>query len=1787
MAAPFASIVESDLGAGIDQQSAENALQPAYCERLLNVDPTPEGSLRKRPGHQSHLGHLPVRVASIQYTDDAQDQILLTLDQSISLASVRSTPLVVYGRTAKPQAGDFGATNSATYYEGFTITQPVAVPTGTSTLTLEGATHGLPTSEIEVVLLEAATLNSTSNRAFEPDSISIDVSTRDVSIQVTNSTGNTFNAYVALIDRSARAGEQFVSSPVTVPIGAQTIQVTAATHQLNSFSIQSLLLLDATSTYEVVQPDEVRILTNGTVELDVMNSTGSSFDVIVCLGVVPTAQIENGTIDPTSSVVESFSTQTPFNAVTIMYEPTPGADLEEVKPDEVEYDELTSELRISFTNSSTDSINYFIYWTPALLIVNTLQLTGTQISAGEAYIDDEPQLSIFGLDHVGLYVKGSPRPGWVHHLDLYRSTAEERLIAALGGVVHREVLTSPALKMQDEAYPRLRGRLDQSRVIRPCFVAALPPVNERRTRGHIIGSNVDARGRAPIDSIEWDAVNEAVEVRVRFTDGTLSTGLSTIVPNLQGVLADELTIEGSPLPRHEGRYEVLIVTPQTDGADLIIRFLIRNPKIKDASWDQGPGGFAAIYTDRLSFLATTEFIAGDRIRAETFPEGLEVRGASTDQVQVRGITRTIGAPGGIRVTGMRKGRCIPLRDVDGTPGVEEVLAGDSLRVQGQERMHRVHSVHVADSASVTISGDGEVATLEASTGVLDSLKVGSRILITGSAAYSGEHEVLSFPNEVRLTFAHPSTDSQSATLIGKCVTIDEDRTWRDPPGNEEVWQVAGRFIPVDGPTATDDLPEPSRRRTFQQASYVNQPFIRSTMVQDATYLTNGLDEIYKYDGQHVYRAGIPRFQCRLFATPDTSLTAAINLGNPTVTLRANAPGNPSSSGTTYFLDTADDALDLSVGERLVDDRDGALYVVRESDSITGTVRVDRNIAATGDGSITRATELTYYARISAIDRNGAIVSSATSGSEDIRVTIGSNAAVRLRLLAPPPLGIYDFDRWEVEIYRREEGATFRKVRSLQVPFDSRTTYIDVLDTDAPEVLVDDDAVVANRDADGLGVTWSDPPRAKALTSADGRLLLANVETYPEIDLQWTRIVKDVEDDDLFATGNSILTLRRDSSSTSSTTNMSDVIRFEWKTTATAQNFTVGGIQNGLTFEPSDVNVTDDEITVVGHLAETGQKVQVDSSTTLPGGLSAATDYFIIVVDDDTVKLATSAANAEAGIAIDLTSQGTGDHIILYPDDSPVMTVNATGIDVDVGNWVYLYHAAPANDKSLQYAGWFQVASRIDADQFRVRYKHPGSYAAGSDDVNRVMKATDPDDVPVPIGIDGNYNTRRGQSTSLSATPLRVGVQRLSDAINAVQRATDRLIPGQESFRPWIVAEAGGSYEAGQLRLRQPYVAEVPFAVELDEYTSVMRIFGNEVRRPPGAIVESTSRVYPSRVLISYANFPEIFDDPDADATQSDSTVDVNPADGQEIVGLIPFFGESAFGAAQKSGVVVIFKMNSIYLLDVATRELTRVDSQGLGCTQPRSIAYTKDAIIFANSAGIYRLTHGLKVEYVGQKMERIWRREVDRDSVDLPCGHHYAEGQAYKLSIPQTGDAENSLVLTYAHTREYVSGGFGSWTLYDSHPATDWCNRREDAYFASTRGRVFEVRRDASELPFRDDDRPIVAEATLRSMDFGHGGTRKRFGPCTVHFRTDATDASIQVEAAVDSSRTFRSCDPSQVRGARKISTIQYSLPERKGTHLQLRIRGEELDEPMEISTVDFRVAATGPDGVTQAKDTK
>jgi hypothetical protein len=104
------------------------------------------------------------------------------------------------------------------------------------------------------------------------------------------------------------------------------------------------------------------------------------------------------------------------------------------------------------------------------------------------------------------------------------------------------------------------------------------------------------------------------------------------------------------------------------------------------------------------------------------------------------------------------------------------------------------------------------------------------------------------------------------------------------------------------------------------------------------------------------------------------------------------------------------------------------------------------------------------------------------------------------------------------------------------------------------------------------------------------------------------------------------------------------------------------------------------------------RIQVSSAGTLPAGLSAATDYFVIKLSDTTIRLATSYANAVAGTAINITDAGSGAHTLntLLPRYTSGAGLNA----IMWANNATPLGAGTPNLSLASYVNSFQATGRV-------------------------------------------------------------------------------------------------------------------------------------------------------------------------------------------------------------------------------------------------------------------------------------------------------------------------------------------------------------------------------------------------------------------------------------------------------------------------------------------------------------
>lgn len=1799
----FVTFPERDFSGGIDARSSEIQIDPGYARDILNADII-EKRVKKRKGYQGYAGNLPVRVTSVEYKN-TDNQICFTLDGSLDLSANQSTPIIVYGRTSSSITSGGPFTNAgdvAKYYDSFEVQAKKVLATGTNTLEVDNTEHDIDSASQFVEIVESTSSNNRSHSLIYADAIQIDESTYDIDIDYTNGTGAAKNAYVYYKDKTPSGGSIYVGTISHTGSGSETFNITAATHALSSYNLLIRVQEDLGLEREFIIPDSVEIQTDGQVNITIDSSSAKTFYAI--LSPAPSGNLVSGTVaaGATSSLtIEDI--ESPWIFVSIYVEQSPGGTKEQVIPNTVTYNDATGDVDIEFVNSTASDTNFFVYYEFGSIRASQICVADATISADVT--DTRPQLSIWGLDHSEIYgtTATTSREGWVNHIDAYKRSGESRLIAGLGGNIFsaRTYSEESSTYLYPQLYPYLQGRLASEHVVGPCFwVNGSTPA---RTRGYVTGSNVSSSNEATISAVEYDSGNGWTKYTLSLTSMSIldSTGASTTIGNVISTttdLEDYLTVTQMSNSRHEGTFKIKQVTSGTDE----VYIWADNSSITGTNLDDtGCAGKATLNSDRLTLLANAPFISGDILTNPNISGAsltITVKSSSTTSVTTTGWSSLVTVPSGVVTTGTRTSAVIPMRSSLLALGssVTNLLRGDMISYTGINRLLRVKSINPDSDKTVNITADGTTATATLTSGDTSALRTGAKISLLYAGVYTGVQTIASIPTTTTFTFSTSSSDSaSSATLVGATAEVDENLTWSDTESDTNCFRVEKRWIPIEAPDDSYGLTPNTYIRHFDNKTYALQDFLRSNTVVDNMYITNGSDEVQKFDGTNTYRAGLIPWQPGLFTTVDENAAAKIPADNPTAT--------PSAISVNIFTVPAGDEKKFPIGSRVRHRFTGGYNDYNVLDSYypgtgsDGFVKVQKtttgSISLGSSPTLTRLSSIRYYFRLNAIDANNNIIASAVTGSQDFVVELAGDAAVNIKMVGMPVWDVYDYDRLEVEIYRTliNEVAPFYKIDTIQMDFDNTQGYINYTDVYSDDNLIDLDETSVLKGAE-LGIAWSDPLRAKYVTALGNRLVLGNIKDYPELDIQL--VAQGSVTNSTYA--GKKFTFRRDDTASGTTTDMVNTCVYEFinGTTGDVSSVSIGTDdftvnvsgstasisvgdwiyltyenpfpQTGVTsttFVDVDVNTGLDTITITSHGLVDNQEVKLENSGgALPTGLDSSTTYYIINATTNDFQLSTSLG----GSAVDITAaSGGGTHSIFLQ-----------------GN-------------NLTYSGWWQIASKTSSS---VTINLTGAAAVNSYPDKYVL-ATDPTDIPVLLGADGNLGMFNGDSLDLFDT-----MRRMSLAINTTMRMVDTGISGMATFTPWMISRAGNDVaQAGRLIIRQPRADSTTMEVLLPSSFSgsgvSFSVFVNGVRQSTSAQISASTKLFPSRILVSYENYPEIMDNPTAIVeSESDSVIDVNSADGQQITGIIPFFGESAFGAAQQSGVLVVFKESSIYLVDINEKiagrnPVQRIESEGLGCTAPYSIAPTKNGIMFGNESGLYCLRRNQTIEYLGKFMERKWKDSVNLSSLDVVQGHSYGLGRQYKVSVPLNSDTSNSEVYVYDHTLE-SSAKYGAWTRYDNHPATGWANLAPEAYFGTTSGRIMSIRRAGESSDYRDDSSAISFRLDTRANDFGNGGVRKVFGNIITHYRVSYRNTGTTFKTALDTERTYYTSTtpiiPVSDIGtytAQDVVSVSHSINRRRGMFLQVRIENSTIDEDLEISGIDFRVAGLSDSGILEARNTQ
>jgi len=1792
VALQYTTIGELSFARGIDARSAENQIAAGFVRDLVNADII-EGRIRKRTGYASYAGNIPLRVTRIKQTDST-NQLCFTFDGSVDLSTIPSCPILVYGKSSNigtVTSSNTSIGNSLITLPGnyFALNLPVYVVAST--------VSNIPVGTYYVVTKLGNDIElSTFAGGFPIPAGS--VGTITLSFGTFSTFGDTARWYT---EWTTTLRKVFTSSPNTGTISAladeHSIQTTdmfvgiARSTSTSNLGAEQILWGDnggLTPTELSVNKSTYDITAGYT------NNSGSNLNVFLYYSdksyILSQTWSQSWTVaGNTVNSVQTISAAThQLSNYNITYQlwKDDGTSWTRVKPTEFVVDSSTGQVDITVTNSTSSSITYRV-------ILSTTPSTNTSdynITTGSNVITIQNVSSPF-LFYTLYVVTGTTLTEVIPDEYTYDDVNKELTLRFTNGtsnaIVARVYYDYGSVRVNELCVTDYAAAADvtdnapQLTVYGISHEIAYGENKKENRRGWV--THLDSY-RSPLTTHVVAGLGGNLFAALPYSDApsVMAATMNEYYPKLNGRLATATKL--GP------------VFWDTGSAPALTRGSIQHSgggtnwaTVTEVSYQSGTG-----YT-RYTLSTPGKIVTGSPITI------------NQDYLTVKGMSHT-------RHNGTFKVKVVDYSSVDSvvidvenaeltssdydddaTSGLGGVFT-DSI-VTSSPSPFLVNDTLLSsfwgdETELVVLSVSGSTTVLSQ---VYNYLSLGAGLVITGrrTSATIPLRNLLNAPTVTNLVpgdtlsyskFSRP-LQVVSVDTVNYAITVDEAFTWEDNLSLPPSFTVSHRWIPAESPVpdSGDSLLPTTTIQHLSSNEFDNQPFLRSAMVQNNMYLTNGDDEVYKYDGNSFYRAGIIPWQPGLFLTTQSGVVGGIKLSGIEVSV--------TTTGTAVTLSKAD-ALQFPVGTviKYVDSTNTAGLILtvatnteKSASDHTLTFAETFAIASSGTSAkIYQVYQARYGFRLNIKDRNGVTTASAVTGAEDFVVQIAPTATsqyiVNVKLVGLPAWDQYDYSNKNIElkIYRTlwqtagfGEVPVFYEVATKQMPYTGMDGYLSFEDRLGNDTLVNGDPVVGVLSPEAVPVAWDEPARGKYVTSAGNRLVLGNVTDWPTLAISYLTAGTVPYTD---YNGQKFL-FRRDDTDTATATNMVDRVTYELKSNGGALTggwSTVAGTSFSFTCIPTKTLVEKDWVylyygtSTVSDLAYSGwwqiQGVTTNATTTVGTGTTVTT-----------VNVVSTAGFPSSGV-------------------------------IKIGSTTYTYTGKTLTSftglPSLSYTAGLPVTSTTATVATPLATTAPTT-------VPYAMFATN--DYDVPVNIDGDYNMGMANGDTVNfLVPANRILRRIGMAINATMRMTNKALTNQSTFVPWIVARSEADTQ-GQLIVKQPRAEIKTPSVRITGGGTSYKTYINGSQSNGSAVSAVTTR-YPSRILVSYNNYPEIFDNPwSVDDSLSASAIDINSSDGQEITGIIPFFGESAFGAALQSGVLVVFKQNSIYLVDLSEKAsgrnaVQRIETQGLGCTAPYSIAPTKDGIAFANDSGIYRLRRDQRLEYLGRFMERNWKEKVDRDYLDLVQGHHYGVGRQYKLSVPLLADstssyAENSEVYVYNHTNETTDEP-GGWARYTNHPATGWANLFQDAFYSTVNGSVKRVRALGEESDYRDDANAIEVNLETRAISFDQPGIRKVVSHVIVSYRLGGTSEHTTVETApdlfdqFDETTSFKlvsqpTQDGFSTLAGQDIVNIRHSLVRRRCIYITVLISNNGKDEALEVAGMTFVVSGLNSKGILQAASTK
>jgi hypothetical protein len=535
----------------------------------------------------------------------------------------------------------------------------------------------------------------------------------------------------------------------------------------------------------------------------------------------------------------------------------------------------------------------------------------------------------------------------------------------------------------------------------------------------------------------------------------------------------------------------------------------------------------------------------------------------------------------------------------------------------------------------------------------------------------------------------------------------------------------------------------------------------------------------------------------------------------------------------------------------------------------------------------------------------------------------------------------------------------------------------------------------------------------------------------------------------------------------------------------------------------------------------------------------------------------------------------------------------------VGNWVYIANIAPTNcNAQPTLLGWHKVVSYASGV---LKIALPDITAVVAADYTNTKiyyhdaTGADAGKVPLTNEIDHMNFT---QSIAIRGSDIRVIFPiHLTSAMNVVLN----YLAAQSQLSP-IYSTGSRDRSTGNWKVEGNRLYSLTFPAAP---ASTLSLYIGGANAAWSAEHVASSKTYPARSILSVPRFPEVFADIEVDtALNTPQVQDVNPEDGNPIVAAIPFFADTAFGAALKSNVLTILKPKGIYILDSQAKWVNsndffkKIDTRGIGCEAPGSVIASADGILFASRDGIYLIDKSFRPVHIGNKLKKFWSDgTVDLDKIDQITASNYTRERQIRFSYPTTNSSNYSDgVFSLKFGEAEMPENFGAWTRYTGFNASGWASSATDTFFSTDQGFVGKVLKTGSVNDYSDAGTKIDAEITFRAMDMGMPNSRKMCKFVTIYTISSNDNNTVLMSIADDLSTEFTDLNEFTLPGNQvqeedllsdilrnKVDRTTFSPPRSHSTWFQVKVTAEGNHSDFEITKVIYKVAALRTRGEAQS----